>query len=191
MPRVFYVDDYNYRTPLVDLSRSTEAAQGMAGGVFEFGPHALTPDECGALSRVRSEERTAAENYFTGESSRWSLERACGSRSRGTRRSTPTWTCSSSRSPHDFPSGGAAWRPRRRSVYRNIFRAVCADATYRPPRVTAKPRVYGFVSAVVEPPQDAIVGAKAIIDDDGRYTVRLNFDGTPWASAPIRRCPCG
>ena len=45
---------------------------------------------------------------------------------------------------------------------------------YRPPRVTALPRILGLMHARVDGEQD---GTPAPIDDQGRYRVLLPFDG--------------
>src|SRR5262249_44303629 len=61
IPAYYAVRDYNYRTPLVDITGEDELKEGFAGGVIEFGAHHKTPDEGKVLAAVRAEERLAAE----------------------------------------------------------------------------------------------------------------------------------
>jgi type VI secretion system secreted protein VgrG len=71
--------------------------------------------------------------------------------------------------------------------YTNAFRAIPADRTYRPPRVTPKPRISGLVTGIVDP-GPAGPGAKyAQIDEHGRYLVRFLFDTTPPGERPVSR----
>jgi uncharacterized protein involved in type VI secretion and phage assembly len=78
--------------------------------------------------------------------------------------------------PTALGGGGAT------QVYRSELRAIDAKTTYRPPRVTPKPRVHGAISGVIE---TASGGQYAELDDQGRYHVRFMLDqgGAPKGSA--------
>jgi type VI secretion system VgrG family protein len=71
--------------------------------------------------------------------------------------------------------------------YENSYEAIPHSITYRPPNITPRPQVAGFVHGVVENPDgDQYPG----IDDNGYYRVRLFFDNDSTlnnASAPIRK----
>lgn len=62
--------------------------------------------------------------------------------------------------------------------YRCDVRASLATAVFRPRRKTARPRLFGYESGVVEGPADSDY---AQIDDRGRYHVKLNLDETDLA----------
>ena len=74
--------------------------------------------------------------------------------------------------------------------YTNSFTAIDATLTYRPPRITPKPRIHGLLTGVVEQPPVTEITKHAVIDDDGRYTIRFLFDTAPVgqnkASRPVR-----
>ncbi|MCC7536735.1 MAG: type VI secretion system tip protein VgrG [Deltaproteobacteria bacterium] len=81
---------------------------------------------------------------------------------------------------HRVVQGGSATEG-----YHNDFEAVPASAQYRPQRVTPKPRIHGFVPAVID---GTTPGTAASVDDRGRYVVVLPFDtvGAPGGSASTR-----
>jgi len=55
MPSLYVVRDYNYRTPLTDVTGSHDVPDAYAGGVIEYGAHTKTPDDATALAKVRAE----------------------------------------------------------------------------------------------------------------------------------------
>jgi len=74
--------------------------------------------------------------------------------------------------------------------YRNTFRAVDGQRTYRPPLVTPRPRIDGVVTATVEPlqpPAGSPTAKDATIDTNGDYTIRFHFDPAPMFPAPGSR----
>ncbi len=186
-PSAFFVQDFNYRAPQVDLVGSYEATWGQGGGVVEYGPHHKTPDEGQSLARARAEERRVADAFFTGESSTVQLS-AGGTFTLehhallGDRKLLVVEIEHHAEQPILLGTGSG-----RRS-YKNTFRAVDAGLPYRPPRRTPKPRIHGVVPGIVEPRPDTNVGTIADLDDQGRYTIRLLFDATPFgerqASSP-------
>lgn len=71
--------------------------------------------------------------------------------------------------------------------YQNEYEAIPNSITFRPPHVSPRPQVGGFVHGVVENEDGATYPG---IDDDGYYRVRLFFDNDSSvnnASAPIRK----
>jgi type VI secretion system VgrG family protein len=82
----------------------------------------------------------------------------------------------------DIDSGQASG-----ASYENSYEAIPHSITYRPPSVTPRPQVAGFVHGVVENPDGAQYPG---IDDNGYYRVRLFFDNDSAlnnASCPIRK----
>jgi type VI secretion system secreted protein VgrG len=173
VPAVYAVHDYNYRTPHLDLSANDEVKDGYAGGVVEYAGHFKTPDEAAALAKVRAEERQSTQYVYTGRSDLPGL-------AAGTRRTLvdhPTLgkvdllVVEVEHEAEQMIDGLPAGRP----GYRNVFKAVPADQTYRPPRGTPRPRMYGLASAIIDAGQPD--GSKyARLDDQGRYLVRFVFD---------------
>jgi len=175
MPETFIVSDYNYRNPLVDISGSHKSDSGLAGGVLAFGENTRSADESSALARIRAEESAANHDFYRGESN-------VAGFGAGMRFKVHGHPCLDGDPElllveviHTFsrPSGQAEMS------YKNEFRAVPTDRTYRPPRRTPKPRISGVVSALVEPSATDVVADFPTIDPEGRYTVRFAFDPMP------------
>jgi type VI secretion system secreted protein VgrG len=188
IPSVYVVQEYNYRTPHLDLTSQVELPDAYSGVLIEHGGHFKTPEEGAALARVRAEERRAGEVVFIG---RTSLPELCA----GERRTLaghpdqPSLDLLFVEVTHQasLPVAGAG--ERGEVTYEATFRAVPGAVTYRPPRVTPKPRVSGLVHGIVVSGPEG--GERyAQIDDQGRYIVRFLFDtamadGRP-ASRPVR-----
>jgi type VI secretion system secreted protein VgrG len=187
VPAYYVVNDYNYRTPQVDLIGEHQLEGAFAGGVVEFGAHHKTPVEAQALASIRAEERLAAQRVYTGKSRVPGL-------SAGTRVTIA-----------DHPDLGSvqllvtevehratqiAGADGERTGYENTFRAIPAERTYRPPRVTPRPRIAGLITGVIDGGPAGARPRYAQIDEQGRYWVRFHFDlttpGERPASRPVR-----
>jgi type VI secretion system secreted protein VgrG len=68
--------------------------------------------------------------------------------------------------------------------YANRFRAIPASRTYRPPRITPKPRIAGLVTGIIDPGAAGPGARYAQLDEQGRYLVRFLFDTTPPGERP-------
>jgi type VI secretion system secreted protein VgrG len=183
VPKTYTVHDYNYRLPqLAPLgSHELPADVGYAGDVIEVGPHAKTPEEAKLFARVRAEERQAGQLVYVGESAVPSLD--AGIRLRVTEHpELDALDLTVVEVTHEATQGlghGDA-----RSAYTNRFRAIPGGRTFRPPRITRRPKIHGLVTGVI----DASHGGDAVyapIDDQGRYAVRFLFDlATPEGQVP-------
>lgn len=186
-PAAFVVQDYNYRTPHLELVSMHEHPAG-AGGVVEYGTHHKTPAEGQAMAKIRAEENAALTSFFRGKSDLVELTAGRVIGVDGARIDSPLLLVEVE---HEFESSvlmqGESSGEQR---YENRFRAVDAAATYRPPRVTPKPRIHGLLTAVTEPAEEGAPNRVAQVDDQGRYTVRFSFDTVSDArvksSAPVR-----
>lgn len=183
-PATYLMQEYNYRTPRLDLTVGHESAAGIGGGVVEYGAHYQTPEEGHRLAQVRAEERASSNLYFECQSDElrlipgavFSLEghpRLDGSRFLVVevehRAVQPVAI-----------EGGAGGE----QEYFNRARLVRAEQAYRPPRITPRPRIHGVVTALVEPLPDGEIGPVSPIEEQGRYTVRFYFDaGDPTSRA--------
>ncbi|MEZ4309144.1 MAG: type VI secretion system tip protein TssI/VgrG [Polyangiaceae bacterium] len=192
-PKRYDIQDYNYRTPqIANLTGGVTAPFGYGGNVVEYGSHVKTPDDAEALARVRAEERWCADDYLMGKSdlATFSAGRRVVIEGHPQLGDVPVVLvevehhASQSIGMHGAAKGGEGG-------YHNTFRAVLVDRTFRPPRVTPRPRILGVVSGLVVGPTGELTGDIAKIDDHGRYTIRILFDtvmseAEQKASHPIR-----
>jgi type VI secretion system secreted protein VgrG len=189
-PTSHIVHDYNYRTPLVDLTAASDLESGNGGGVVEYACNVKTPGEADALALARAEERRSRQVVYEGKSG--VLEFTSGARV----------------VVKDVPGveGDAAWLlvevtheatmplPGELSDtdahYRGTFRAVPGGFTYRPPRVTPRPHIGGVVTGVIQVGPNGEIDGIAPVDAEGRYNVTLHLDtselGAQKTSHPIR-----
>lgn len=191
-PKQYAVQDYNYRTPqIVHLAGSVTAPFGYGGGVVEYGSHAKSPQEAEVLARIRAEERWCADDYLTGQSDvcAFSAGKRVMIEGHPQLGDVPALLvevehrATQAVSTHGGQTADAG--------YENTFRAVAADHTFRPPRVTPRPRIHGVVSGLVVDQTGHLTGELAKVDEHGRYTVRFLFDTTltadeEKASRPVR-----
>lgn len=172
IPRVYMVSDYNYRTPLVDLTGVTESSSGAGGGVVEYGGHFKTPKEGDHLANIRREERECRRVVYRGRCDRPDI--AAGSiftltdhpRFGDKRLLVISAEHELTQTTQAHSRGGS---------YLNSFVAIDAGTAYRPERVTPRPTMHGIVSALVLP-RPGSNGTQPWLDDSGRYVVRLLFD---------------
>jgi type VI secretion system secreted protein VgrG len=189
IPKRYVQQDYNYRSPRLDLTAGHKSEGGFAGGVVEYGGHFKTPDEGKALARARAEEREAANQFYTGMSDVVAFTAGA----RVTIEGHPHLADADLllvEVEHHY-ARAVAMQSDGDQAYRCSFKAVPAGKTYRPPRVTPRPRIAGVITGIVEPEAGADVGKYAHVDDQGRYTVRFYFDTAPAgqgmkSSRPIR-----
>jgi type VI secretion system secreted protein VgrG len=193
IPKNYMLQDYNYRTPQVDLSASAQAAAGLAGGIVEQGAHFKTPDEGKALAEVRAEELQASHLVYSGRSDVCSFSAGA----RFSLREHPRLGDGATefllvsvehRAAQAVATHGAGKEPDR---YTNTFSAIAGSLSYRPPRTTPCPRIYGVATGIVEQLPGAPSDQQhAMIDEQGRYVVRFLFDTAPQglrkASRPVR-----
>jgi type VI secretion system secreted protein VgrG len=185
MPSAWVLQDYNYRTPLVDLTGSFDAPTGFAGGVVEHGAHHKTPDEGKAMARIRAEEREARTHFYTGASDIPELAAGAKFALEGHPRLPNAQPFLLVEVKHKASqvvmTAGVSPEPGR---YENAFRAVDARKNFRPARVTPRPRINGVATALVEPNPDGNIGNIAQIDEQGRYTIKMYFDTAPIGGKP-------
>ncbi len=190
VPTSYIVQDYNYRTPLLDLTGTYELETGSGGGVVEYGNHVKTPEESALLARLRAEERECRRRVYEGRSSRPEL------RAGGTftlvdhpriHEGLPLLVVSVE---HEARIPVFAEAEGGETTYRNRFTAVPASVPFRPARRTPKPRIDGVVTGVIQPGPSGETGGVAQLDSEGRYTVQFHFDTATLegqkASHPVR-----
>lgn len=183
IPSVYVMQEWNYRTPSVELTESHESPLGLTGGVVEFGAHYKTPAEGRALAKVRASERECGQQTHEGESDVCELEA-------GRRFELDGQELLVVEVEHEVTQAVGLSGDKDVSRYKNRFRAISAERTYRPPRKTPRPRIHGVTSGLVVDELGNEDGKYAKIDEHGRYLVRMLFDtagsGERRASRPIR-----
>ena len=186
VPSMFVVQDYNYRTPTVDLSASHELPVGFGGGISEYGGHFKTQDAARQMATVRAEERQTVEEVYSVLSDSPVISAGLRITIDGHPRLEKNHLLVTT-ATHDLQLTEATVEGQR--VYENKYKAIPADRTFRPRRTTPRPRIPGVVTGIVDSAGAQGSNEIARIDDQGRYWVRLLFDtgGTNRrASHPIR-----
>jgi type VI secretion system secreted protein VgrG len=184
MPGLWAHQDYNYRIPSVDLTATHEVPDAFAGGVIEYAAHYKTVAEGQALARVRAEERQAICDHYEGASD------VCWLSAGGRFTLTDHPRLDGNQDllvveiEHEIVQVTQTHGGDGVKRYENRFRAVPGGRTYRPPRVTPRPRIHGLLTARVEPREDQAIGKVAEIDEHGRYTIRFYFDTSPFGGRP-------
>ncbi len=169
-PQTVRVHDYNYRMPRLPLNDNAVLESPMTRGQWtEYGAHTKTPFETTSIARVRAEELAARQTVVRGHATDLSM-RAGGVVTlvdgEGGERTLLLSKVHFSAYPSE--ENGATEKH-----WDNTFEAIPIDVTYRPERVTPRPRVTGLVNAIVD---GAINGPYAELDDSGRYHLRMFFD---------------
>ncbi|MGK3981862.1 type VI secretion system tip protein TssI/VgrG [Sorangium sp. So ce136] len=171
VPSRYVVKDYNYRTPHVPLMAAATVSEASGGDIVEYGAHFKTPDEGERIAVVRAEELRAGRRVFEGASD----VQAIGAGARLTLEGHPRGDIElllvevrHRLQQATLNAGTGEERP-----YQNEFRAIPYATTYRPPRVTPKPKVHGVVTGVIDAAEK---GQYAEVDETGRYRVRFLFD---------------
>lgn len=175
IPKTHVVHDYNYRLPLVDPTGSVDAPSGFGGGFVEYGAHCKTPQEATQLAQIRAEETESGHRVFTLESDlAWIASSACFTLEGHPRLGDTEFLITDVQHAGRFPVtifGGKQEIP-----YTNTFHALEKAITYRPPRITPKPRIHGVVNGIVAHEIEGTESLFARLDDQGRYLVRFLFD---------------
>lgn len=178
-PTSYIVQDYNYRTPLVDLSACFDVEQGSGGGVVEYGNHLKTPDEAERIARIRGEERACRLEVYEGKSSIPALHAGGKSTVVDHPRLPGPLPLLLVEVEHEAHVPVFSEESSRGASYVNTFRAISASVPWRPARKTPRPRIAGVMTGIIQPGPDGEIGGVAQIDESGRYLVQIHFDTAP------------
>ena len=184
LPSRYVVKDYNYRTPQVSLM-ATAPVSSVGGDVVEYGAHFKTPDEASRAATIRSEELLARRTVFDGKSDVQTLRAGVRFKLNGHSRADGEYLLVEVR--HHAQQVALGVGAGEDAGYTNEFVAIPAKTTFRPARVTPKPKVHGVINGIIE---TEAKGEYADVDGEGRYRVRFQFDTGDAqhgkASRPIR-----
>ncbi|WP_437991398.1 type VI secretion system tip protein TssI/VgrG [Sorangium sp. So ce145] len=181
-PATYVMQEYNYRTPRLDMTAAHESPAGLGGGVVEYGAHHKTPEEGQQLARIRAEERASSSRYFECQSDELRLIPGAVFALEGHPRLDGERFLAvevEHRAVQPVAVEGGAGGEQE---YVNRARLVRAGQAYRPPRTAPRPKIHGVVTALVEPLPDGEIGEVSPIDEQGRYRVRFHFDAGDPAS---------
>lgn len=189
IPTTYVVQDYNYERPVLDIGGVEKLEDGNGGGVVEFGTNHLQPEEGDVLAKIRAEESLAKRRVTTGSS-------VVGGFTAGALFALADYPLDAKFASmllttveHHFEQA-VGHGIENANRYHNTFTAVPSEYSYRPPRVTPKPRIHGLMTGVVQVGSDGVMGGDAKIDAEGRYRVQLHLDNTDYAdrncSLPVR-----
>ena len=197
MTAAHVVNDYLPTHPKLDLCGQATLDVPFGGEIIDFGTGQHTASEAKALAQIRAQSRLCLAEGFEGESNLPQLEAArtiavdghpASALSRrpgaaaqdGSGRLLVVWV------EHRLTQTASAHHEATPVLgYRNRFRAIEATQPYRPPMRTAWPRIAGFVTAVTDAPKDNGPLDTAILDGQGRYTVRFLFDRADDKARPV------
>ncbi|AUX21859.1 uncharacterized protein SOCEGT47_023550 [Sorangium cellulosum] len=171
VPSRYVVKDYNYRTPHVPLMAAATVSDAAGGDIVEYGAHFKTPDEGERIAVIRAEELRAGRKVFEGASDVQALGAGARFMLEGHPRGDVELLLVEVR--HRLQQATLNTGRGEEHAYTNEFRAIPFATTYRPPRVTPKPRVHGAITGVIDA---AAKGQYAEVDEAGRYRVRFLFD---------------
>lgn len=181
-PGIFIVNDYNYRTPHVDLTGVATLDEGVAGGIVEYGTHHRTADEATLMATLRMEEAACRRVVHHGRSNVIGL--ATGGIVKVENHADYEETTLRLVSVEHEASAEEGFVEGTPLSYQNHFTACPAQMPFRPSRKTPRPKITGIVSGVVQPGPEGEIGGRPTIDDDGRYLVQFHFDGANHGALP-------
>ena len=191
IPAMYMMMEYNYRTPDVDLTSTHESAIGAVGGIVEWGSHFKDLGEGQALAKIRAEELEATKITYRAASNDCTISAGFRYTIEGHADFDGVELLVTEVTHEAHLTTQLGFGQADKSGYRNRFKAIPASQTYRPPRITPRPRISGLVHGIVEPQEMESVEPNPRIDGEGRYWIKFLFDMVPLgerkASRPVRR----
>ena len=192
------VNDYLETHPKLDLNGEFALDVPFAGEVVDFGTGQTTPAEAKALAQMRAQSRQALADGFEGASTVPYIEAGRtialdGMPGGASPLSGPTLGQSSGRLlvvwvEHHLTQTTMMHEAHDKVGYDNTFRTVLASRVYRPALATPWPHIAGFVYAVTDQPPPGGSELTAVLDEEGRYTIRFYFDKADGAKRQTSSC---
>jgi type VI secretion system VgrG family protein len=171
LPSKVTLKDFNYDTPQMNLLASSQINPITPMEFSDYPGRFGFMARGSHLARVRNEEIIASKKIISGKSSCRSFCTGYRFTLKGHPRGDFNRQYLLTKISHYGVQGGPLAQdiPTR---YENQFECIPSDVTYRPPRVTLKPKVQGTQTAIVVGPS----GEKLYMDEKGRAKVQFHWD---------------
>ncbi len=174
LPLGVTLQDYCSQSPTAKLRSKGTAAKAGFGQGYEYGDHYLTEKEGTRLAEARGQEIQTRQRVFQGAGVVKSFHAGMVFGLEKHHREAFNQSYLITEVRHSVEQSMALGSPQAPTAsYENEFVCVPATLNYRPPRLTPKPRIGGFLHATVDAAGD---GQYAELDDQGRYKVKLKLD---------------
>lgn len=187
VPAAYVVNDYDFDNPRLDLTKSADIEHGYGGGIVEHAPNYVDPEVGARYAQIRAEGVACRRLQYRGGSNLPTLAPGVVTRVIDAPPPTDEQILVVEVEHTAVQAVGELASVRDTSPYQNRWRALRAEAQFRPERRTPRPVVSGLhVGFVTDWMASGPYGA---VDKDGHYTVRLHLDTAPHPgvqSLPIR-----
>ncbi|MFT6898898.1 MAG: type VI secretion system VgrG family protein [Paraglaciecola sp.] len=169
--------DYNYRTPQVPLVGDSQTNDQGYGRLCSYGDHFKDMAQGENLATVRAQAELCKQTHCSGSSD--ALLFSAGKlmhmldHYRDSLNGEYLITHIRHRGGQALPGTSGLASSGEAIAYQNDFEAIPAEVQFRPAVTLEKPKLYGFMSAIVD---GAISSDRAQIDEHGRYKLLMPFD---------------
>lgn len=181
LPQKIFLKDYNYERPSLGISGSADVDTRGRGIDYIYGEHFPSSEEGNRLATIRAEILNCRRRLFIGESTVPFLEPGYTITLNGHYRESfnqrylvESVTHEGNQMGYLIPEVAEGVRGYKQTIfYRNSFTAIPADVQFRAERKAVKPHIAGSLHAKIDAEGS---GQYAVLDNQGRYRVRLPFD---------------
>ncbi|HWS71630.1 MAG TPA: type VI secretion system tip protein TssI/VgrG, partial [Thermoanaerobaculia bacterium] len=165
IPGKYAVDDFSFETPSTDLLASTDSTKAKNAAtrrIYEYPGGFTKKDVAEGLTRLRMEEHEVPQKLLRGTSYCRAFFAGATTTLEKHYRTDANVAYLLLAIEHDASEEG----------YSNSFEAIPADAPFRPPRATPRPRISGTQTAIVAGKS----GEEIWTDQYGRIKVQFHWD---------------
>lgn len=177
LPNKVVLRDYNYRLPHISMQAEAIVDPNGHGVVVQHGDHFANPQEGETLARIRAEEIRCRASTFSGRSNCFKVspghQLTLSDHFRSSYNDRYVVTRVTHRATYPVLGIADATGGTLESSYTNTFDCIPFDTEFRPQRVTPVPQMAGLHNATIDAEGS---GARAELDDQGRYKIRQSFD---------------
>jgi len=177
LPQQVLLKDYNYRNATLPCEgRQTIVDEGI-GVVAQYGTHFKTPEQGQHYANIRAEEVKCQQHTFSAESRHHYFHGGECFELMGHYVTDFNRNYLITHVAHTGVADGHGSADE--CGYHNVIHCQPDTITYRPPRVTAKPRLFGIMNATIDGSDsryNSDNNDEPTIDEQGRYKVTMPFD---------------
>jgi len=168
--------DYNYREPHLPMVGTAETGDLGYGRQYAYGDHFKSTIEGNNLAHLRAQLELCKQRTCVGTSDALFFQAGKLIKVEDHYRASLNKEYLITRIRHmggQALPGVSALGAGEAVDYQNEFDAIPSEIEFRPSLVTPKPKLYGFMSAIVD---GALTSDRAQIDEHGRYKLIMPFD---------------